>query len=96
MICIIGMYCPSVQSKLKNSRYQCQLPTCMKVFTTLELAKRHAMLLGHSNLSMSTPSDEPIAPLDDNDDADDQAPVVSVADFIRLPFVEAEDEGSCP
>ena len=44
-------YCPSVQSKVKQTdghRYQCQDPSCKKLFTTFELAKRHIMLPGHS------------------------------------------------
>ena len=49
------LYCPSVQEKLKGptgTKYQCQLPECKKIFTTLDLAKRHAMLTQHGKLAM--------------------------------------------
>ena len=76
------MYCPSVQSKLKDSRYQCQLSTCLRVFTTLELAKRHSMLSGHSDLTMTTDDKELIHAIEEND----QAPIVSAGEFMKLPF----------
>ena len=78
------MYCPSVQSKLKDSR--CQLSTC---FTTLDLAKRHSMLSGHSDLTMTMTMDdeEPIHAIEEND----QAPIVSAGEFLKLPFV-TDDE----
>ena len=54
-------YCPSVQSKVKQTdghRYQCQDPSCKKLFTTLELAMRHIMLSGHSQVQVQTPEDD--------------------------------------
>ena len=79
------MFCPSVQSKLKDSRYQCQLSTCLRFFTTLDLAKRHSMLTGHSDLTMD--DEEPIQAIEEND----QAPIVLVGEFLKLPFV-TDDE----
>ena len=78
------MYCPSVQKKIKDSRYQCQLPTCLKIFTTLDLAKRHYMLSGHTELSIAIQSEEAQT---SNEDSDfDQAPVVSATEFLKLSF----------
>ena len=73
------MNCPSVQSKLKDSR--CQLSTCLRVFTTLDLAKRHSMLSGHSDLTMTMDDEEPIHAIEEND----QAPIVSAGEFLKLP-----------
>ena len=83
------MYCPSVHSKLKDSRYQCQLSTCLRVFTTMYFAKQHSMLSGHSDLTitMTMDDEEPIHAIEEND----QAPIVSAGEFLKLAFV-TDDE----
>ena len=96
------LYCPSVQEKLKGptgTKYQCQLPECKKIFTTLDLAKRHAMLTQHGKLAMEIvdhdnethaadqPIDEDLEVLDY-----DHAPVVIPAKFIRSQFESLQSD----
>ena len=60
--------------------------TC-DVFTTLDFAKRHSMLSGHSDLTMTMDDEEPLHAIEEND----QAPIVSAGEFLKLPFV-TDDE----
>ena len=49
------------------------------------ISKRHSMLSGHSDLTMD--DEEPIHAIEEND----QAPIVSAGEFLKLPFV-TDDE----
>ena len=52
----------------------------MKVFATLGLGKRNAMITGHSNLRMSSlVEDHPPVAVAEDLDIIDQAPVMSIA-----------------
>ena len=90
-------YCPSVQDKLKQSggeRYQCVLSRCRKRFTTLELANKHSMLSGHTDLHLQDQHHDSITIRDVPKDEDeiDKALIIppgKIPAFLRSQF---EDE----
>ena len=51
------------------------------------MAKRHSVLSGHSDLTMTMDDEEPIHAIEEND----QAPIVSAGEFLKLPFVTNDE-----
>ena len=62
---------------------------CKKIFTTLDLANRHASITGHKKLVRKEDIDQPDTPVADVK-LNEAAPVVCIKDFMKQPFEEID------
>ena len=86
------LFCPSVQKKIcdkDGNRYQCLFSQCKKIFTTLDLANRHASVTGHKKLAKKEDMDQPDEPTTDTE-LNEAAPLICIKDFLKQPFEEID------